>query len=342
MRKYNFINGKENRKQLFVVIFALLFLLTSFSIVIAKERTINVIDGSHVFSVPVKSQTVAELLNEQGLKLSTKDQINVNLSEKTESVNEVIIDRAIKVNVSVDGITNPLHTRARIVSEVLSECGISLSNDDIVTPDKDAAVSNGMTISVTHRETKTESTLEAIAFSSVSKQTSSLVKGTKKVTQKGQNGVRKLTYEIMYQNGKEISRNLVSNVVVMDAVNEITEIGTATKSSNYSVATNGAKPFNYKRVLSFRATAYDPSCGSITASGRRAKKGIVAVDTSVIPLGTHLYIESADGGKSWVYGYCIAGDTGGAIKNNKVDLFFNSRSEAVAFGVSNATIYVLD
>ena len=53
--------------------------------------------------------------------------------------------------------------------------------------------------------------------------------------------------------------------------------------------------------------------------------GIVAVDPTVIPLGTKLYIESPDGGKSWTYGYCIAGDTGGAIKGNRVDLCYNAR-----------------
>ena len=52
--------------------------------------------------------------------------------------------------------------------------------------------------------------------------------------------------------------------------------------------------------------------------------------------------ESADDGKTWQYGYCIAGDTGGAIKGNKIDLFFNSRSECLQFGRKSAIVYVLD
>jgi len=342
MSKYSFIYGKENRKQLLIVLFALLFLLTSFSIVIAKERTISIVDGYRTLTAPIKSQTIGDLLKEQGIKLNTKDKVNVSLTENTESVPEVIIDRALKVHVCVDGQTSPLHTRARIVSEVLSECGITLSEADIVSPDKNAAVSDDMTITVTNREIKNETITEAIPFSSVTKKTSSLVKGDKKVTQKGQSGARELTYKITYQSGNEASRELVSNVVAKEAVDEVTEIGTASKSSSYETSANGSKPFNYSRVLSCHATAYDPSCGSTTSSGRHAQKGIVAVDPRVIPLGTRLYIESADGGKSWVYGYCIAGDTGGAIKNNKVDLFFNSRSEAISFGTSDATIYVLN
>ena len=74
-----------------------------------------------------------------------------------------------------------------------------------------------------------------------------------------------------------------------------------------------------------KASAYDlsyESCGKnpgdrgygITASGMQARYGVIAVDPSVIPLGTKLYIECPNGG--WVYGEAIAGDTGGAIKGN--------------------------
>lgn len=342
MNNFSFIFGKENRKKSFIIIFSFLFLITSFSIAMAQDRTISIVDGYKTLEVPVKSETVKDLLKEQGIKLNTKDQINVKLSANVENIPEIIIDRAIKVNVSVDGSTNPLHTRARTVSEVLAECGISLSKDDLVTPSLDAAVAKNMTISVTNRDITTQTVSEAISFSSVTKNSSNLVKGSKKVVQKGQNGLKELTYEITYQGGKEVSRNLVNEVVVKNPVNEVTEVGTASKASSYSVSATGSKPFSYKRVLRASASAYDPSCGTVTSSGRRAQKGIVAVDPSVIPLGSHLYIESADGGKSWVYGYCVAGDTGGAIKNNKVDLFFNSKSEALSFGTSSATIYVLD
>ena len=81
---------------------------------------------------------------------------------------------------------------------------------------------------------------------------------------------------------------------------------------------------------------------SKTAYGLTPGYGIVAVDPKVIPLGTKLYIESSDGGKSWVYGYCIAGDTGGAIKGNKVDLCFNTKAECIKFGRKTATVYILN
>ena len=72
----------------------------------------------------------------------------------------------------------------------------------------------------------------------------------------------------------------------------------------------------------------------------RAQRGVVAVDPRVIPLGTRLYIETADG--SYIYGNAVAGDTGGAIKGNKIDLFMNSYSECMQFGRRTVNVYILD
>lgn len=100
------------------------------------------------------------------------------------------------------------------------------------------------------------------------------------------------------------------------------------------------KEFSYSKVYTMKATAYDPSAGTMTASGMRARVGVVAVDRKVIPLGTKLYIESTD---SWPdYGYAIAGDTGGAIKGHRIDLFFNTHRTAMNFGRRNVKVYVLD
>lgn len=96
-------------------------------------------------------------------------------------------------------------------------------------------------------------------------------------------------------------------------------------------------PTNYKKQLIMEATAYttqDPGCGLYTARGNLLCKGLVAVDPNVIPLGTRLYISG--------YGYAIADDTGGAIKGLRIDLAYESRSEALNFGRRMVTVYILD
>ena len=107
---------------------------------------------------------------------------------------------------------------------------------------------------------------------------------------------------------------------------------------------------NTSDIMVMEATAYDLSYQStgkrpgdkaygITASGMKAGPGVVAVDPKVIPLGTKLYIESMDSTKD--YGYAVAGDTGGAIKGNRIDLFFFSSSDVRRFGRRNVRVKVL-
>jgi 3D (Asp-Asp-Asp) domain-containing protein len=67
--------------------------------------------------------------------------------------------------------------------------------------------------------------------------------------------------------------------------------------------------------------------------------GYVAVDPKVIPLGSKLYITTPSG--NIVYGMAVAADTGGAIKGNKIDLYYNTYSECVQFGRRTCTVYVL-
>ena len=91
------------------------------------------------------------------------------------------------------------------------------------------------------------------------------------------------------------------------------------------------------RVMTMRATGYGPGdnggWGNTTATGMRPGFGIVAVDPRFIRLGTRLYIEH--------YGYAIAGDTGGAIKGNRIDLGYNTHYEAQAVGRRNVRVLIL-
>jgi 3D (Asp-Asp-Asp) domain-containing protein len=99
----------------------------------------------------------------------------------------------------------------------------------------------------------------------------------------------------------------------------------SSESGRYSRALN---------VIASAYTAYDDGNSSYTCRGNLVRKGLVAVDPAVIPLGTRLYIPG--------YGYAIADDIGGAIKGNSIDLAFDSRGDALQFGVQRITIYVVD
>ncbi len=100
---------------------------------------------------------------------------------------------------------------------------------------------------------------------------------------------------------------------------------------------SSAEPDRYSRVLTMTASAYtaqDSGNSSTTYRGHELRRGLAAVDPGVIPLGTRLFVKG--------YGYAVADDVGGAIHGNRIDLAFESRADALQFGVQKVTVYILD
>ncbi len=177
------------------------------------------------------------------------------------------------------------------------------------------------------------------------------------VVQQGEDGVDRKVYEVIYSEGKEVSRQLVEetlteptetviergtleNFAPNDA--EVAEIITNEDGTGTLVLADG-NTVTFQQALTMKATAYtkgEPGVNGITASGTEVRVGTVAIDRRMFPFGTKFYIVSNDG--MYTYGFSIAEDVGGAIKNNRIDLYFNSLDECKAFGVRNCTVYVID
>ena len=116
---------------------------------------------------------------------------------------------------------------------------------------------------------------------------------------------------------------------------------TASRGAVDRTSTTPSEGSGQGRLLgTFEATAYDDSVESQgqwvgqTATGVKPQVGVIAVDPKVIPLGTKLYVEG--------YGNCVAADTGGAIKGNRIDVFKNTASEVRAWGRQQVKVYIRD
>lgn len=161
--------------------------------------------------------------------------------------------------------------------------------------------------------------------------------GKERVLHAGKKGVVKRTFEITLFGDKEVGRKQVKEELALKPEPQVIQRGVG--RSRESDLPYAARGFSRTRVLSMRASAYDTSAASNggnagrTASGIRLRPGVVAVDPKVIPLGTTLYIEG--------YGMAIAGDTGGSIKGNRIDLCMGSRGEVNRFGRRTVTVHVL-
>lgn len=149
--------------------------------------------------------------------------------------------------------------------------------------------------------------------------------------QEGQEGSVTQTYRVTFKNGKAVGKTLLKE--------ERIEAQPTLYLMGYGGFNVSRGAFARKKVLTMSATAYDPSPATIgrgatgrTAMGMVATFGHVAVDPRVIPLGSLVFVEG--------YGFAIASDTGGAIKGNKIDLCYDSRSTALAFGRRQVRVHV--
>ncbi len=316
----------------------LLCLLTSF--VVLKLNTVTVTeDGKEIASFTTIKNEQSDLLEAAGITLATDDKLEMKVNGRDIKLK---IQRAFPVTVKVDGhIITVMTTKGTTVDEVLGSAGVSYGEQDKLSVGAAAVVTADMEITLTRRIDKTEIKTEEIPFEKKTEKTDTLYKGETKVKQTGANGERTLTYHVVYENGKEVSRTLADNSVTKEPRAEITLVGTKEKEVVVSTP-SGKVDLTGARRITVTATAYwaGDDGGSVTCLGKTPCYGTVAVDPRVIPLGTKLYICSPDG--SYVYGYCVAGDTGGAIKGNRVDLFMNSHGACTSFGRRTMYVYILD
>ena len=325
----------------------------------ACEVTFVNADGKEINTI--FAGTVAELIESQGVTLSDKLFSSVDVNAVVTNNLRVEIISAYDIIINVDGEEKAVQTTVKTVGDVLSEQGITLDEDDEVSPAADTVLTNDLVIEILRVEYVTRETQEKIPFTTEKVNSSAMAKGTEKVSQKGVDGVKTFTYTDKVVNGVVESSELVSEEVTKEPVKKIIKVGTLVKQtsrklgnnkiekngnpiselelpSKYSIGENNV-PTEYKYTIKGRGAAY---CipGGITATGRPVKPGYIAVNPKQIPYGTDMWIVSDDG---VVYGYAIAADTGGFVKKGyfTCDLYMNSTEQCYQWGDRGVTIYVL-
>ncbi len=258
---------------------------------------------------------------------------------------------ATELTVHDSGQEHTIYVSSGTVADALETVGIVLGEFDELSVDHNTQISSGMDIYITRVTVEEEYQYEPIPYETVMQASSSLIKGSEVVIQKGADGVRRYTYDNIYKNGVMTNRVLAGTSVYEKPVNEIVAYGTSASippSSSFTVSTTSqlltledGTQIPYESYIDVVATAYTTEGAdfNITKSGAVAQYGIIAVDPKVIPLGTKMYVVAADG--TWVYGYAVAGDTGGFIKGYRIDLFYDTTAECITFGRQNARVYLL-
>ncbi len=333
---------------------ALLTLVIAITGICIAAKQITIIDGDgQAKELITFKRYVGDVLEAQNIALGTRDKLSTKTDAKLKDGMKIEIYRAFNVTVTENGESRNLIATQPTAGRILEELGYNPERTDKITPGYDEKVSEFDEITIVRVDDKFVTVTEEIPYESQERENKSLASGTKKLVQKGVPGEKSVHYKITYEDGVEVARTVITSKVTTEPIPQIREIGKKAPV-NYTIASAGTIQTSrsgnlaYSKVIAANATAYDASsCGKspshpaygITATGAKAGYGIVAVDPSVIPLGSKLYIESADG--SYVYGSAVAADTGGAIKGNRIDLCFNTRTEAINFGRRAVKVYVL-
>ena len=327
-----------NRKNIFrnakfiLIVLALVSVLTmGFSTALGNDVELNI--NGKTKTVFTYEKTVGDFLEKEGIILKNKDLVSPSVDEEIKEDMKVVITSPKSYHIKDGNKTLIAEANGYTVADVLENLNVKLNKLDRVSLPLDEIAKEGMTIKIDRVVVENVENKIEIPFEIESRENAEMFEGDKNVIAKGEVGQKVESLKNTYVNGVLETTEVVKSEITKDPVKEVVEVGT----KKGTVAPNGK---NAKRVIVMQATAYDPTAGSKTAMGTRARVGAVAVDPRVIPLGSKLYIESMDGFAS--YGYATAEDTGGAIKGNRIDLFYNSNAEANRFGRRNVRVYVLD
>ncbi len=289
-------------------------------------------DGRTV-SYSSHKRTVEEVLKEVQVAVGTGDRVTPALGTAIWPGIQITVTRALPLSFTIGGVERQVRLPASTVGEALSLLAVETRPEDRILPDPSTVLTPGMRITVERREMRRWIERASIPFATQAVFDRDLFKGQQIVRSAGQPGVQDRTVQAEYADGRVVALHTIAEAVVQPPAPRVVAVGTRPL-----IAVVG--PFAGKEIMTLEATAYYPGpnnyggpVGTRTAIGMVARRGVVAVDPSVIKLGTRLHVDG--------YGDAVAGDTGGAIRGYRIDLCFDTYEEAIRFGRHPVKVYIL-
>ncbi len=303
-------------------------------IVFKQAKQVQIVQDNEKKTIWTTAGTVAELLKEQSIVLNEQDEISKRPQETIKNKMEISIKFALHLTLVDGGKEQQVWSTSATVADFLTQQGIKLNEFDRVEPSLSETVQKGDVINVIRVEKVTDVVEEPVQFAVITKKDEGLEKGKQKTVTEGKQGLVSREYEVILENGKEVSRKLIGEKKLREKLDKVVAVGT--KELDIQVS-RGAETGTEFYVNTTAYTAYCNGCSGRTATGfdLRANPNakVIAVDPRIIPLGTKVYVEG--------YGYAIASDTGGSIKGYKIDVFFPTKAEAFRWGVRKVKIKIL-
>ena len=343
----------EKRKSLLIRIVALALPLVTLMLLLAPtvfaQTTYVITDGDQVKVYTTFATNPAAVLDKAGFEL---DEDDIYTTQPGDGVSEITVQRSQLITVNNCGEQMQVSSYGETLEMLLNRLDIPTSGEYSVSMPLNTKTFDGMEFSV-DRTIRMEQTYTVdLPYETIECYDPTLPEGQQEVLVTGVTGQVSKTANVVYVNSVESERTVISETVIQQPVNQIVKVGTGEKVNTKSdapaigngvIVTAEGEVLTYSRAEQYKATAYthtDAGCDMITATGTTVRMGTVAVDPTLIPYGTRMFIVTNDG--KYVYGLSTAEDCGGAIKGNRLDLYFPTDAECWKFGVRGCTVYFLD
>ncbi len=313
------------------------------------QTTYVITDGDQIKVYTTYATDPAYVLDQAGFELGEEDTYT---TQPGEGVAEITVRRKQIIHINNCGEMLQADSYGETLGALLNRLGIPTTGAYAVSKSLETETFDGMEVQVDCILQREQTYTDEIPFETTYCYDPTLPEGTEKVLVAGVSGQVRKTASVVYVNSVETSHTVLEETVVQQPVDQIVTVGTGTTEKVASnapaigdgvIVTAEGEILTYSRTAQFLATAYthtDAGCDMITATGTTVRTGTVAVDPTVIPYGTRMFIVTNDG--SYIYGIGTAEDCGGAIKGNRLDLYFDTDPACWEFGARSCTVYFLD
>lgn len=253
-----------------------------------RPKTVHLTIDAEEKTLVTNEDTLRAAITEAGLADLHHVEASADLDQPIVDQSRVSLNTEKVITFNNAGVKKTVITHVNTVGDLLREQKVELSPDDVISPARATKLEDQQVVTYDDYETVTTEKKEKVAFKTVTKKTDKLDKGEEKVKTKGVDGVRTIKTQVVYKNGVEAKKSVVSNQVTKKPVNKVVLKGTHVDpaeeaSSSGSPALYSLSQFRFQGVVyysGYKYTFYSQSVlpgGGLRIPGRHVNaRGFVA------------------------------------------------------------------
>lgn len=200
----------------------------NYQVNVYRARPITVVDGERRIPIMSAYQTPKDIVEHAGLVLHDEDEASMQPSRDVVGMGmglELTIDRATRLKLVLYGDESIVYTQTKTVAEFLEEKDITLAKKDTISKKPETAITQNMKLEIWRNGKQTVTKTESIKFGERYIQDADRKVGYREVKTPGVNGKKKVTYEIVMRNGKEVKRKTIQTVVITKPKEQVVVVG---------------------------------------------------------------------------------------------------------------------